>query len=163
MLLSSLYVKCYGENAVNGLIKTKRLIQKIYRSDEKRDQYHRLLQLISSSLTVGQNDANSFVEYFQCFLYNGHVRPPDTTKHERTRTADSELFHINAHGLRPTTNHERFDMVMLINSFQIKLPWADHDDWLRLPTIKDENSRTRNGGDFHVKTIMLSKPIIGRF
>ena len=26
---------------------------------------------------------------------NGHVRPPDTTKHERTRTADCELFHIN--------------------------------------------------------------------
>ena len=25
---------------------------------------------------------------------NGHVRPIDTTKHERTRTADSELFHI---------------------------------------------------------------------
>ncbi len=27
-------------------------------------------------------------------LYSGHVRPPDTTKHERTRTADRELFHI---------------------------------------------------------------------
>ena len=53
-------------------------------------------------------------------LYNGHVRPPDTTKHERTWTADCELFHINAHGLRPTTNHESFDMAMLINSFQIK-------------------------------------------
>ena len=25
---------------------------------------------------------------------NGHVRPPDTTKHERTRTADCALFHI---------------------------------------------------------------------
>ena len=46
---------------------------------------------------------------------NGH-----TTKNEKTRTADRELFHINAHGLRPTTNHESFDMAMLINSFQIK-------------------------------------------
>ena len=27
-------------------------------------------------------------------LNNGHVRPPDTTKNERTRTADRELFHI---------------------------------------------------------------------
>ena len=25
---------------------------------------------------------------------NGHVRPPDTTQHERTRTANRELFHI---------------------------------------------------------------------
>ena len=27
-----------------------------------------------------------------------------------------------------------------------ELPWADHDDWLKLPTTKDENPRTRNGG-----------------
>ena len=52
--------------------------------------------------------------------YNGHVRPPDTTKNKRTRITDSELFHINTHGLPPTTNHESFDMAMLINSFQIK-------------------------------------------
>ena len=28
-------------------------------------------------------------------MNSGHVRPPDATKHERTRTADRELFHIN--------------------------------------------------------------------
>ena len=33
-----------------------------------------------------------------------------------------------------------------------KLPWADHDYWLKLPTTKDKNLRTRNGGDFHKKT-----------
>ena len=51
---------------------------------------------------------------------NGHVRPPDTTKNERTRTADREIFHINAHGLPPTTNNESLDMSLAINSFQIK-------------------------------------------
>ncbi len=50
---------------------------------------------------------------------NGHVRPPDTAKYERTRTVERELFHINAHRLRPTTNNESSDMAMLINSFQI--------------------------------------------
>ena len=28
---------------------------------------------------------------------------------------------------------------------------ADHYYWLKLSTTKDENSRTRNGGDFHIK------------
>ena len=28
------------------------------------------------------------------YTNNGHVRPPGTTKNERTRTADRELFHI---------------------------------------------------------------------
>ena len=30
----------------------------------------------------------------QYYSYNGHVRQPETTKHQRTRTADRELFHI---------------------------------------------------------------------
>ena len=51
---------------------------------------------------------------------NGHVRPPDATQHERTRTADCERFHINAHGLPPTTNNESLDMSLAINNFQIK-------------------------------------------
>ena len=33
-------------------------------------------------------------------LYNGHVRPPDITKHERTRTVDCELFHIEGYLLQ---------------------------------------------------------------
>ena len=36
-------------------------------------------------------------------------------------------------------------------SFFIQLPWADHDDWLKLPTTKNENLRTRNSGDFHME------------
>ena len=28
---------------------------------------------------------------------------------------------------------------------------ADHDDWLKLPTTKDENPRARTSGDFHIK------------
>ena len=43
-----------------------------------------------------------------------------TTKDENPRTRKGGDFHINAHGLRPTMNHESFDMAMLINSFQIK-------------------------------------------
>ena len=30
-----------------------------------------------------------------------------------------------------------------------------HDYWLNLPTTKDKNPRTRNGGDLHIK-IMAS-------
>ncbi len=60
-------------------------------------------------------------------LNNGHVRPPVTTKNERTRTADRELFQINPHGLRPTTSNESFDMAKPINSFQIKLPETDSE------------------------------------
>ena len=29
--------------------------------------------MIDTILNLSQDDANSFVEYFQCFLYNGHV------------------------------------------------------------------------------------------
>ena len=51
---------------------------------------------------------------------NDHIRPPDTTNHERNRPIDRECFHINAHGLPPTTNNESLDMPLAINSFQIK-------------------------------------------
>ena len=43
-----------------------------------------------------------------------------TTKRESLGSSKHKDFYINAHGLRPTTNHESFDMAMLINSFQIK-------------------------------------------
>ena len=41
--------------------------------------------------------------------YNGHVRPPDTTKNKRTRTTDSELFHIKRRKSRkPLYKNYRF-------------------------------------------------------
>ncbi len=49
------------------------------------------------------------------------VRPHDTIKHENPVSNKRKDFQINTHGLRPTTNHESFDMAMPINSFQIKV------------------------------------------
>ena len=54
-------------------------------------------------------------------LNNGHVGPPDTTKDEKTENSTGRDFHINAHGLPPTTNNESLGMSLAINSFQIKL------------------------------------------
>ena len=51
---------------------------------------------------------------------SSHVRPTDTTKHESPVNSKDKDFHINPHGLRPTTNHESPDIAMPINSFQIK-------------------------------------------
>ena len=48
---------------------------------------------------------------------NGHVRPPDTTKHDNPGTYKD--FQINAHELPPTTSNESLDMSLAINSFQI--------------------------------------------
>ena len=45
-------------------------------------------------------------------LNNGHVRPPDTTKNERTRTADRELFQIKL----PETDSESNIEPCVINS-----------------------------------------------
>ena len=55
---------------------------------------------------------------------NGHVRPFDTTSHECPGTGNGQGFHINAHGLPPTTNNESLDMPLAINSFQIN--GSDH-------------------------------------
>ncbi len=72
--------------------------------------------------TINAMDLNITMGYTTtCNINNDHVRPPDTTKHERTRTADRELFHINAHGLRPTTSNESSDMSLVDNSFQINI------------------------------------------
>ena len=35
------------------------------------------------------------------------------------------------------------------------MSWADNDNWLKRPTTKDENPRTRNGGDFHINRTFL--------
>ena len=58
---------------------------------------------------------------FKDALNNGHVRLPDTTKHESFDMAmPINSFQINARGLRPTTNNESLDMPLADNSFQIK-------------------------------------------
>ena len=54
-------------------------------------------------------------------LSNIRIGSLDKTTHEKTQTIEHELFQINAHGLRPTTSNESFDMALADNSFQIKM------------------------------------------
>ena len=69
-----------------------------------------------SALKPDKMDANKPNE--QTITNGGHVRPPDTTKHESLETSHHKV-HINAHGLPPTTNNDSLDMSLAINSFQI--------------------------------------------
>ena len=80
---------------------------------------------------------------------NGHVRPPDTAKHERIQTTDPEFFQINPHGLPPTTNNESLDMSLAINSFQINahgLPPTTNNESLDMPlAINSFQIKLKNG------------------
>ena len=50
---------------------------------------------------------------------NGHIKPPDTTKHDSLRSTKGKDAQINAHVSAATTRNESSDMSLADNSFQI--------------------------------------------
>ena len=75
----------------------------------------------------------------QRFSNNGHVRPPDTTKHERTRTADSEFFHIN---VIETNQWETHSFYYSGIPGPVEVTIDVHDPWIPHDRLKNRDYRT---------------------
>ena len=78
-----------------------------------------LYKLSKKHILVSRND--HLTKYITARADHDNWLKRPTTKDENLRGPNGGDFHINAHGLPPTTNNESLDMSLAINSFQIKV------------------------------------------